>query len=649
MKQLFTKIIVVLLAVSTYSACKPFRDPNGISDLKGGEGDNTGRFVPKSREVQRNEVEIVLDQMEAVAKENASKAISSGDPARIDAAMAEWMSIRHQRDLMRALDPQKNAQLYAELGMNADAVSGMREGVLDSDKGKMKEYKRLLFEESVRSDKLYDSLRLDEKGKVKAEVIGELRTILKEMGFQGKSLLNSQTTNAEFRQLMAEKPAMQGYLHDLPGLVDAVELRENGIISKERFRERIKANLFHNGPDAGFWGKLKSFIFNDAPLVKKMFDRTVFLDNAGKLTYPGSKSVGGVLHRMADRISQATRGGLLKIVYETRFLASNRSLAELSLQSPVQTVEQLQVTKSDIAQLAQERIISQQQADVLIKKTGEAISRVENHGKYMAAKIKGSGEIASRLDDFKFTPEILQVVDESGTIETVDNSDRKGKAYVPEEILVELVERGDAPSQKLYEQLTDPNIIDKGLQTFDRAAVEIESKGQIGDPMRPISERHLATQNLIERSIVQTNERTRQAQAQAQEARNAAAEALRNRFNSSARQSANQVAEVTNQGRQLTIIDVMNVENFTRRPGTQAVQRLKFTYKTQIDADVELKKQFQELELAARQHEQIREELRSGRTRTVEAARSYRATLARVAEIRTRVINRIRAKAVRVR
>ena len=171
MKQLFTKIIVVLLAVSTYSACKPFRDPNGISDLKGGEGDNTGRFVPKSREVQRNEVEIVLDQMEAVAKENAYKAISSGDPARIDAAMAEWMSIRHQRDLMRALDPQKNAQLYAELGMNADAVSGMREGVLDSDKGKLKEYKRLLFEESVRSDKLYDSLRLDEKGKVKAEVI----------------------------------------------------------------------------------------------------------------------------------------------------------------------------------------------------------------------------------------------------------------------------------------------------------------------------------------------------------------------------------------------------------------------------------------------------------------------------------------------
>ncbi|MDA9951611.1 hypothetical protein N9D31_03445 [Oligoflexaceae bacterium] len=638
--------IVFILSVGfVVASCKPLRDPEGFSRLSATEtGDQTGRFLPETKEIQRSEVEMVMNQLETVAKQKASSAISSGDATKIDVAMAEWMSVRHQRDVLQSLDPAKNQSLYNELGMSVDAVQGMREGILDSDKGKLAEYQKLLVEESVRSNKLFDTLRLDDAGSVKPETLKEFKKILIEMRFKsGKGILNPETTNAEFRKLITENAVLKGYLHDLPGLVDAVELREKGIITAERFRERVKANLFHNGPDAGFWAKLKGFFSANKTLVSKMFKGSVFIDSKGKLTYPGSRSVGGMLHRMVDRVSQATRGGLLKIVFETRFLPSNRAIAELALESPGLTIEQLEASKADINKAAKDGVITKSQAAKLIEKTGQAIGRVENHGKLLSARIKGAEAIKSKLKDAKYAPEKIQVVSETGVVETLDSTKRNGKVFVPDEILVELIEATDPVSKKLYEQVTDVNNVDKGLKAMDRAAQSIEAKGIVGDPMRPVSEPSMATQNVIERSVVQARERT----LAAQEARSAAAEQLSNRFNNNQRQAANQQAEVIKNTRQVTTFDVQNVESFTRRPGRSQVINLKFQFNKIIEADPELKEQFRELERLATEHEALREKIRSGKAQSSATAQQYKSSVARVVEIRTKVVNSIRAKAAR--
>eukprot|EP00923_Selenidium_pygospionis_P013362 GHVN01023146.1.p1 GENE.GHVN01023146.1~~GHVN01023146.1.p1 ORF type:complete len:498 (+),score=32.01 GHVN01023146.1:112-1605(+) len=491
--------VVLLLFLSLLKPCASLRKGGG--SRKGNEGDFTTEFRPQTHTEQSHEIENVLEQLETHIKEKASKAITFNNTAEIDEAMAEWMSVRHQRDLLRTLDPDKNAQLFAELGMTQDQIQGMREGILDSDKGKIRAYKKLLTQFSVRSEKLYDALRLRVNGTVNASVIHELRTIVDKMGFVGRSIFNSKTTNSEFRELMQENPGAQNYLHEMPGLIDAVELRENGIISAERFSERVKANFFHNGPDAGFWVKLKGFVFHDNVTANKMLGNTIFLAPCGHIEYPESKSVAGLLHRMADRLSQGTRGGMVKLVYETRHvLTGNRALAEMSLLNPLNTVQQLHLAHEETSLALDDGSLGSKQAGILHTQISKVIGRIEHHHKLMWSRILNAQEIFDSLSDPKDVPERLVILEDAVQTRTIIRHETKGHIYVREEILRSLANCSEILSQKLFHQLTNRNLIDIGLEAFDRAAASVEDN--TGDPMRPLSERDMKTKKSERRNLI---------------------------------------------------------------------------------------------------------------------------------------------------
>lgn len=197
------------------------------------------------------------------------------------------------------------------------------------------------------------------------------------ISFFVKTYLSADEARAVFKDAFM----LIGYLHDLPGLIDAIVEHESGKSTREGFQKRVLANLFHNGPALGFWGFLSNVLVpgqlekSENANTRRVFANTVFENPADashadtslivKPHYPFPASYEGLLHAIADRLSQGTRGGIIKIYWEiVKFTPPLKAIEDLVVNNPKQTIQQIEAIQrysSDprviqIAQIAIDRV-----------------------------------------------------------------------------------------------------------------------------------------------------------------------------------------------------------------------------------------------------------------------------------------------------
>jgi hypothetical protein len=246
------------------------------------------------------------------------EAISSGEMYGHKLKVKEIESLKHERDILQGV--QDNPALLKELEINGFDLKNYLQGTYQSDLGKLKPYIDLLTEKSAKSDILLDFL----KGKGPPDSANALKEVHEEMGHKG-ALLSSQMDNAAIREVFKNNPILTGYLHEFPGMSEAVLAFEKGLISKADFKKQLAANLFHNGPSKGFWQLLEDAFIPGAALganqqnnVAGLFQGTVFDISQGtgsvvRPTYQNSYSFESFVGTFMDRMSQGTRGGYRKI------------------------------------------------------------------------------------------------------------------------------------------------------------------------------------------------------------------------------------------------------------------------------------------------------------------------------------------------
>lgn len=241
---------------------------------------------------------------------------------------AELASLRHQEDLIESLS---NPQVSARIGLSDVEMKSLVQGIIDSDAGKLDSFKLHLTKATPDSDELFDVI----KGTNSSSPAGRaFQEFMRENKMDGKGLLNKELTNEQIREVFNGAPAMQGYLHELPGMSEAIKDLNAGRITSEQFKKRVGANLFHNGPQAGFWELFNNEILPGhvgSPFVQGNFKDHSGLNNFFKNTaYQGEKSTTGfvkpkypspitkegVIHTAFDRLSQGTSGGNAKIFLE---------------------------------------------------------------------------------------------------------------------------------------------------------------------------------------------------------------------------------------------------------------------------------------------------------------------------------------------
>lgn len=253
---------------------------------------------------------------------NALDKYKQGFKERFSLAAAK--SIEHQTDL---LAPLENPALLSKAESIDLDVNGYVHGVLDSDMGKVAEAQKILFEKSPQSDTLLNVL----KGTDNSKAGQSFRELLNESGLKSplgnESLINPALSNDTLRQAFQNK-LVRGYMHELPGIDQAIQDLNAGRISSAEFKSRVRANLFHNGPQKGFWdfytqelvpGK---FGLEGNPELHGLFKNSIL--DSGKTTpggvtipvYRNPISKEGILHQNFDRLSQGTGGGSIKIGYE---------------------------------------------------------------------------------------------------------------------------------------------------------------------------------------------------------------------------------------------------------------------------------------------------------------------------------------------
>jgi hypothetical protein len=276
---------------------------------------------------------------------------------------SELASLMHQRDLVTIMNtPVINAALR-DAGANKEQLIM---GVLDSDAGKIQAIREAtVLTKSAESDHFIEVLR----GRGKSSATKAMKELFAEIGMEGKSLFTPGLSNDEIRQVLTEQPILQGYLHEVFGMNEAVAAFEAGELSKHEFKLRIKANLFHNGPQAGFWDDLTTkfvpgSLSKGVDNAKKVFKGTVFEGETKNTVvapkYNGPVSVEGVFHTMADRLSQGTRGGVNKIFKELggSKLDANpqiplseinglNNFESLLVQNPQSTIRQLEALENE--------------------------------------------------------------------------------------------------------------------------------------------------------------------------------------------------------------------------------------------------------------------------------------------------------------
>ncbi len=324
-----------------------------------------------------------------------------------DLSPKEVKSILHQEDLIAAT---RNPVVAKVLDKARVDYQGLKFGMLDSDVGKLAKFQEnLLLKNTKESDELFDTLR----GTVKTPAAQELKTVLKDLGFPHPNLLNPNLTNQEVREIIAEVPVLRGYLHELPGMQLAIRDLNAGHITQNQFRERILANLGHNGPNEGYWSFLSNNIVPTSlgnakhPKAKLLFADSIFatdqvINGVVIPRYPAPQSPAGIVHSTFDRLSQGTRGGVDKIFYELGGapLAANPKTAireigvppnkglqlphEMLIGNPEKTMSQLEALQQHAATSPQ---FSKTQQTELSHFVGGAIARLQKQNDFIQQNV----------------------------------------------------------------------------------------------------------------------------------------------------------------------------------------------------------------------------------------------------------------------
>lgn len=232
----------------------------------------------------------------------------------------ELASVDHQVDLLLMTENKYMDDVIRGVGANREQLA---RGMLESDIGKQFGYwEKNILTKNGRSDDFFDVLA----GRGNTKAAQAMREIMEESGYKGRSFFNPELTSDQLREVIRKNPILTGYMHEAPGMIEAMEELAKGSVTKEQFKLRIKANLFHNGPNEGFW-KLFGDAFvpgalgNGDEAAKKFFKNTVFegdqhANGVVKPRYPGPVSPEGIIHTFIDRMSQGSRGGMIKIFEE---------------------------------------------------------------------------------------------------------------------------------------------------------------------------------------------------------------------------------------------------------------------------------------------------------------------------------------------
>ncbi len=294
----------------------------------------------------------------------------------------EKASIFHQQDLFSAyLNNPPFAQSLRDLGFDEEAYLS---GSYESDLGKLKSYQALFTEKSAKGDLFY--LFIQGKGPEKS--LKELYVALDEMNEPRLPFLNPQMKVSEVRQAFKDYPILKGFLHELPGMIDAVLAYELNLITSEEFRAQIHVNLFHCGPSAGYWQFLKGNLIpqsferkNQKLLFKKVFKGGLFMKGDRHNLYYGAPSTfESFVSTLFDRLSQATKGGYLKIDWEiggNPLQNANNLLLEKNIPW---TINQLQLLEE---QLDDAKLIKSQQRLFLKKTIVKSIAYLEDYQKLL--------------------------------------------------------------------------------------------------------------------------------------------------------------------------------------------------------------------------------------------------------------------------
>lgn len=220
--------------------------------------------------------------------------------------------------------------------MTDEDFAAMLWGMKDSDMGKLPHGVEILKGNSQDSERLFKIL----SGKAEGLSVRdrEAQEIIKTLA--GGNLLSPDLSVAQLQNAIEVAPSLLGYLHELPGMLDAINDYKVERISKENFKIRIQANLFHNGPDEGYWRMLRENIVN--PSLAKVDLSHFFKGTVFENGYPSPTNIYSAWHTLLDRLDIATGDGHFKIRAETAaFLPLPKLFEELQNSTAEGAVAQL--------------------------------------------------------------------------------------------------------------------------------------------------------------------------------------------------------------------------------------------------------------------------------------------------------------------
>jgi hypothetical protein len=297
----------------------------------------------------------------------------------------ERTSLLHQKDLLDAIVD--NPELYQRLHKEGFDLEAYLRGTLDSDMGKLSAYQKLLLEDSEKGRILIDFLQ--GKGPRKSQRI--IDQVLAESGYPKKrrSFVNPNLSREQVREYFKQVPAFIGYYHEFPGITDAIIAYEKGILTSAQFKSQLKANLFHNSPDEGFWKLLGHVIIpnanpEDVLVPRFLVKGTIFedLEKVGELSYGTPSTFESFVAVFFDRMSQGSKGGYFNIDHELGFMDPLDNVRNLVLEESIdRTKDQLKVLAK---QAKNSRSLTQGQKDAIVDLARKGSARLETYRRNMA-------------------------------------------------------------------------------------------------------------------------------------------------------------------------------------------------------------------------------------------------------------------------
>ncbi|MBP7844277.1 MAG: hypothetical protein KA116_05635 [Proteobacteria bacterium] len=304
-------------------------------------------------------------------------ALTENDPARklLKQDLSKYLgTYAHLNRHLKALK-----QSATTMGLNDMELRNMSYGIIYSDYGKGKLGVELLSpgphtsnSELARSNRLLRVLSGQTEGMSARDI--EAAKIINELA--GGHLL-PQKSLEEIRKGFKDFPARIGYLHELPGMIHALEALDKGL-SLDEFKIRIQTNLFHNGPNEGFWKHVLEYF---AKGNDDFFKGTVFENG-----YPSPNNRYSLWHTLLDRLDQGTGGGHLKFEAETKGIVPiQKFIHEMMNDNPDGTLEQFKI----LNQKADELLTHRPNEKRYFKKiTDDATLRISNFKRQAKHKIQ---------------------------------------------------------------------------------------------------------------------------------------------------------------------------------------------------------------------------------------------------------------------